>query len=237
MYKTKILMLVLASTLFIGCGDDDNTTVGAPIPSVNHDGLWYYETISPYTGRIWLDRNMGASEKCELSGATPACYGDYYQWGRTNDGHHLSTSTTSATAETAISGTSANFIITWQDWSDVDADGTLRSSSLNSVSSNPICPTGYVVPTIAELKAETIGASNLYILDNLISFLALPAAGYRIIADGNITDQEVAGAYWSQDQNATGRQSHALFFTASSFVAPYVLDRAYGFPVRCIKPQ
>jgi len=40
-----------------------------------------YKTItSPNTGKVWLDRNLGAEKVCE----TPddkRCFGDYFQWG------------------------------------------------------------------------------------------------------------------------------------------------------------
>jgi hypothetical protein len=44
-----------------------------------------------------------------------------------------------------------------------------------------ICPAGFSVPTEAELRADTIGATTMAIANNknaLDSFLKLPVAGY-----------------------------------------------------------
>jgi hypothetical protein len=51
---------------------------------------WFVKTyqvdLSEKTGRVWLDRNLGASEACKTL-TDLNCYGDYYQWGRGKDGH------------------------------------------------------------------------------------------------------------------------------------------------------
>jgi len=43
-----------------------------------HNGTRYGTIKSPYTGKTWLDRNLGASKVC-TSVRDTACYGDYYQ--------------------------------------------------------------------------------------------------------------------------------------------------------------
>jgi len=49
-------------------------------------GVTYGTVTSPYTGRVWLDGNLGASQVCTAYNDS-TCYGDYYQWGRGTDGH------------------------------------------------------------------------------------------------------------------------------------------------------
>ena len=51
-----------------------------------HNEKVYYVVKSPYTKRHWLDRNLGASRVC-ISHNDKQCYGDYFQWGRSSDGH------------------------------------------------------------------------------------------------------------------------------------------------------
>ncbi|MCX8486231.1 MAG: hypothetical protein ORN53_03470, partial [Crocinitomicaceae bacterium] len=47
---------------------------------------WIYGTvISPYTAKVWMDRNLGASQVATSSNDA-ASYGDLYQWGRATDG-------------------------------------------------------------------------------------------------------------------------------------------------------
>jgi len=40
-----------------------------------------YQEVTSLTGRIWLDRNLGAS-RVATSPTDTAAYGDMYQWGR-----------------------------------------------------------------------------------------------------------------------------------------------------------
>jgi hypothetical protein len=55
------------------------------------NGLTYALVTSPDTGKVWLDRNLGARQVC-TSSTDEACYGDLYQWGRAKDGHESRTS-------------------------------------------------------------------------------------------------------------------------------------------------
>lgn len=57
------------------------------------DGLIYKTVISPFTNRVWLDRNLGATQVA-TSFNDPLSYGDLYQWGRLKDGHEKRNSTT-----------------------------------------------------------------------------------------------------------------------------------------------
>jgi hypothetical protein len=59
--------------------------------SITHNGTSYGTVKSPYTGKIWLDRNLGASQVCDRNNSftdnndyvtsQQNCFGDYYQWG------------------------------------------------------------------------------------------------------------------------------------------------------------
>ena len=69
-------------------------------------GLLYTTSIfagtitSSVTGKVWMDKNLGASQVC-TSFDDSNCYGDYYQWGRDTDGHQVSTSDTNLTQATS----------------------------------------------------------------------------------------------------------------------------------------
>jgi hypothetical protein len=44
-----------------------------------HNGEDYCMVTSPYTGKVWLDRNIGAARVCTTKFDTE-CYGDYYSY-------------------------------------------------------------------------------------------------------------------------------------------------------------
>ena len=51
------------------------------------------EIVSAKTGRIWMDRNLGA-RRSAVSTEDSFAYGDLYQWGRRSDGHQCRNSNT-----------------------------------------------------------------------------------------------------------------------------------------------
>ena len=53
------------------------------------------DVVSP-TGRIWMDRNLGASRVATSSNDEDA-FGDLYQWGRYSDGHQCRNSSITST--------------------------------------------------------------------------------------------------------------------------------------------
>ena len=44
-----------------------------------HNGLTYCKVTSPYTSKVWLDRNIGAGQVCKNFNDI-GCYGGYYNW-------------------------------------------------------------------------------------------------------------------------------------------------------------
>ncbi|QOY52619.1 DUF1566 domain-containing protein [Candidatus Sulfurimonas baltica] len=197
-------------------------------------GLVYETAISPYTGRVWLDRNLGASQACTAYNDT-ACYGDYYQWGRGTDGHQISTSTTIMTQAIDVNNAGANFIVKgtdWSvaDWSSVDSNGSIRNTNWSKTDGTSICPIGYKVPTIEEIRLENISNSSL---DAYNHFLKLPSAGYRYgHSGGSMLEEGTFGYYWTSSSNFSGSYDF-FFYTNHSY--PNHIGRADGYPVRCIK--
>ena len=62
----------------------------SPTGITGPDGLTY-GTVTGEDGRIWLDRNLGATQVATAYNDT-ASYGHLYQWGRYADGHQIRTS-------------------------------------------------------------------------------------------------------------------------------------------------
>lgn len=92
--------------------------------TIEIEGLTYEYVYNVTTERIWLDRNLGATQ-VSTSSTDAASYGWLYQWGRLTDGHQIRTSTTTATLSTTDVPGNDSFItngIGTQDWRDPQND-------------------------------------------------------------------------------------------------------------------
>ena len=189
-------------------------------------GNIYLTIQSPTTGKVWLDRNLGASQKC-TSYNDSNCYGHYYQWGRIADGHQISNSsvTTTLSASSSSPGGS-NFIKAPNspyDWSTADSSGTIRQTNWNP------CPSGFRIPTESEWTAEEATFENY---NEAFTQLALPAAGYRNTSDAAMYNLGTNGFYWSS--TPASPYSRNMYFSSSQAYM-YSYRRAHGFSVRCLK--
>jgi uncharacterized protein (TIGR02145 family) len=199
---------------------------------------------SPYTGRTWLDRNLGAT-RTAISSTDAAAYGDLYQWGRKQDGHESRTSGTTSVQKDSIFSTTDKFITGSFDWvsAGVDNDGSKRASVWIDGEANDICPVGFNVPTKMDLENEMtlagIDAPNT--LDKAFSsFLRIPAAGFRNRATGGAILNTVSlAALWTRNASvSTGGVQQAKYLSIDRTGVSYnSLDRAYGFSVRCIQTK
>ena len=204
-------------------------------------GLVYETVTSPFTGKIWLDRNLGASQVCTAYNDT-ACYGDYYQWGRDADGHEKSTSDTNTNIASTLNPGHGDFILdddddsddgAAYDWLSEDDNGSFRSAKWSKTDGSSVCPVGYRVPTIAELEAETTSASTPVTNSNdaFANFLKLPSAGYRISSSGFMDFQGSFGYVWSS--SVDGSNSGYIYFHSAG-ASSYFYYRANGRSVRCL---
>jgi uncharacterized protein (TIGR02145 family) len=87
-----VLQVDTSSGRFVFRSKDDSIPVRCiqtQKPVVGFNGVSYNMITSPNTGRIWLDRNLGATKVADSHNDVKAAYGYLYQWGRRNDGHQL----------------------------------------------------------------------------------------------------------------------------------------------------
>ncbi len=201
--------------------------------------------LTSSTGRVWMDRNLGAS-RAAVSSTDYLAYGSLYQWCRATDGHEkiiwtsASTGTpvnngTTTTLSTSTTAPNSLFIVnpnSPNDWlSTQQTNGNLWWSGTATGANNP-CPAGYHVPTYAEWNVElSAGITNAA---TVFSRLKVPTAGYRLAENGAFDSVGSSGWCWTTTPTPAGNTTWGLYFGSAVAGLSYNL-RVWGFSVRCIK--
>lgn len=229
------------------------TTVGAAYINSTDNNVYWYDgsawqplcssnsgTITTPTGRVWMDRNLGAT-RAATSSTDYLAYGSLFQWCRLPDGHQLINWSSSA-AGTPVNGTTGTLSTTTNpghalfitngggnyDWlSTQQSDGSLWWNGSKAGPNNP-CPSGYHVPTYAEWNAELTYITNAA---TAYSVLKLPTAGYRAFSNGALTGTGSRGYCWSSTVNGVVAYN-LIFYSSAGMNNGY---RVEGYSVRCIK--
>ena len=189
-------------------------------------------TVTTSTGRIWMDRNLGAT-RVPTSQIDAQGYGDLYQWGREKDGHQLRTSTTTSNQSTSDIAGNALFITTpgntiYSDWRTSKNDNLWQG--VNGIN-NP-CPAGFRIPTQAEWEAEIQTWSSRNSTSAFASPLKLPPAGNRQY-NGVLSTDNVSAYYWTSTISQS--QVFSMNFTSSGAYTTNAYPRVNGYSCRCIK--
>jgi uncharacterized protein (TIGR02145 family) len=187
------------------------------------------DVTNPTTGKIWMDRNLGATQVA-TSSTDVASYGDLYQWGRRADGHQCRTSPTTASLSSIDQPANGNFILAPNAPNDWRSPQNINLwQGVNGVN-NP-CPSGYRIPTETEINDERLSWSAGTSVGAFASPLKLPMAGTRDYSTAALGGVGVGGYYWSS--TVSGVDSRYLYFGSNATMSSYI--RANGFTVRCIK--
>lgn len=195
-----------------------------------------YKTVRAGDGRIWLQQNLG-SPQVAFDRLDESSYGDYFQWGRWDDGHQASNSPiisggSSLANPSFISSGNPNFIAGW--WGTGTGTDTWSGTTATTTNGKDPCAAlgaGWHLPTAADWQnvashedLEGTGAA-------FQSSLKLTAAGYR---DGTLFQNSDNGHYWTA--SPSGNYSRVLFIDDNTYSATIVAtERGIGFSCRCVK--
>ena len=237
------MAVVEGSTTLISRDGSKNTGKGVDDRGKVVTKPWTYGTVTTATGRVWLDRNLGASRVATSSTDTQA-YGDYYQWGRPADGHQTkyltnnnSTGFTNTRSATAVPSTDL-----WiapndgsNDWLSTP-DNTLWTGS--NPATNP-CPAGFRIPTDSEWEAERIKWSTNNAAGAFASPLKLTrpgmltgfgSGGATYTAKDNFGQYLTQTAYTNGGARYFGIEQNNAWFDSNYY-------KSHGMSVRCIQDQ
>jgi uncharacterized protein (TIGR02145 family) len=186
------------------------------------------------TGKIWMDRNLGAS-RVATSSIDAESFGALYQWGRGTDGHQNLPFYDASALTRTLSGTDSpghsKFILNStppDDWRSPQNDNLWQGASGKN---NP-CPSGFRLPTYSEFDAERAIFSTQDAAGAFASALKLPMGGYRSRVIGDNNGKFTVGNYWTS--TVIGVMAQQLAFNNSvAFLGPDT--RSNGMSVRCIK--
>ena len=189
-------------------------------------------------GRVWLDRNLGASQVA-TSVTDVNAYGDLYQWGRGADGHQSRTSNTTSTLSSSDDPGHSDFILELNspyDWRSPQNDNLWQG--VNGIN-NP-CPIGFRLPSVNEWDTERLSWFTNNAAGALASPLKLTLAGGRGGSSNDLLYVGQLGAYWGS--SVVGDKSGGINFTidnasTNQLVPPYLSgdNRSNGGSVRCIQ--
>ena len=185
---------------------------------------------NPATGRVWMDRNMGAG-RVATSRDDSQAYGDLYQWGRAADGHHKRNSPTTSTLSNSDQPGHGSFIMAPNEpWNWRSPSNNSLWQGVNGIN-NP-CPSGYRLPTEAEWNTEMESWSSKDYIGGFGTPLKLPVAGNRSNSSGSLINVGSVGWYWSS--TVLGGRAQSLNFHNRG-AGMFTFSRAFGGSVRCIK--
>lgn len=218
--------------------DDGSCDGGAPQYPVgtvfcNDTPTAVVEIMNPETGKVWMDRNLGASEPYNGENAA-AAEGDLYQWGRGPDGHQCRNSVVIYQLSSTNQPGHGMFICNNNDFvNDWRSPQNMHLwQGVNGI--NVPCPEGYRLPTEAEVTEERLTWESNNMAGATLATLKWLPTGRRHSTTGNLLGAP-AGNYWTSTTGTNSSQLSKQLNISSSNANVSESARGDGRAIRCIK--
>jgi uncharacterized protein (TIGR02145 family) len=222
-----LIFYLVTTLILLGCKTEEPQNL---LLNPLKDNVTKVVEVKSKTGRIWMDRNLGASQVA-TSPTDEKAYGDLYQWGRGADGHQLRNSESTNSQSNNDESENTLFIISGNfDWRNPKNDNLWQGVN----GTNNPCPPGFRIPTEEEWNQERLTWLGKYNSEAAFaSPLKLTMGGFRDYNKGLISGMGYGGAYWSS--TIFGMNSKVLGFNSTYSLLTVPDGRADGVSVRCIK--
>jgi len=188
--------------------------------------------------KVFLCHNLGANQSADPFTPSWQLNGDYYQWG---------CAAAAAAGPTGSGSTQANSgaISGWNTAAAVNGAWTDATKTANDP-----CPSGFRVPTKAQLDAvlnNSLNPARSYLgtwsnsitnysyglrIGSVTNGVFLPSAGNRDYSNGILSSRGTDGNFWSSTEN--GSNAWSLNFNYYGNANIYSSTRTFGLSVRCI---
>ena len=204
-----------------------------------------YTTVRAGDGKIWLQQNLG-SPQVAFAHYDDASFGDYFQWGRWDDGHQVPNSPAITGGPSLLNPSNIpsgypNFIVgqtastRWWGVGGLSSD-TWSGTTVSSTNGKDPCVvlgSGWRSPTAADWQNlknyEDLEGSMAAYMSNL----KLPASGFRD-GYGGFVFGNGESFYWSA--TASGSYGIGLFISDNTYAATLeATERGQGYACRCVK--
>lgn len=228
---------------------DPEPTVGSTgVVNFIYKGLSVaYKTVRAKDGKIWLQQNLG-SPQVAFHQSDEASFGDYFQWGRWDDGHQVPNSPTitggpSLLNPSNIPSGNPNFIsggtadTRWWGVGGVATDtwsGPVATST-NGKDPCAVLGTGWRLPTAADWQ----NVKNHEDLEGTMAAfqtnLKLPAGGFRDSYGGFVFKNGDNSNYWSSTAGSNGYATVLAIDDNTYSATLRASERGQGYNCRCVK--
>ncbi len=253
--SSKLLRILLLSIFFLSsCKKDTEPSLPDPGPNPGDVGkvsFVYrgeqvtYTTVRAGDGNIWSQQNMGASRVAMTMKDTSA-YGDFFQWGRWDDGHQVRTPAAPVVSLSSIlnnplgirDAKSSPYISGW--WNGGNANDRWTETSAEQVTAVNGCDPcrvmgkGWRLPTDAEwtelAAVEAIKNSETA----YASTLKIPTGGWRSTTDPKVI-LAVGNDSWYWTSTPAGSSGKGIWILPGAIRVSYSDSRSWGTSIRCIK--